>query len=155
MNRILTLAACNNKLTQTMHNYFNFTFLRRPCRYPTSFSSRAFPVHIQPLIQFPRQSFSLNFTLPFHTLRQLQQVVNTSDQSVQERRIPYKLHDHISHQKTEFILVFLAYEGCRSELRVCFQFLKGNNPMVATCLVASMTLSCSLICTCFLCSKGS
>ena len=41
MNWILTLAACNSKLTQTMHDYFNFTFLRRPCRYPTSSSSRA------------------------------------------------------------------------------------------------------------------
>ena len=144
-NYWITLAACNKKWLYPKQSIIISTLPFKGCLVgiPPPFQVEPFPVQIQLLIQFPCQSFLLNLSLPFHTRRQLQQVVNTSDQSVQERRIPYKLHDHISHQKPELIIVFLPYEGNRSKLRVCFQFLKGDNLMIATCLVASMKLSCS------------
>ena len=39
--------------------------------------------------------------------------------------------------------MFWTENRYRSQPRVCFQLLEGKNPMVTTCLVASMKLSCS------------
>ena len=141
-------------VTQTKHNYFNFTFSSRPCSSPTSFSSRALSVSSSFLSTADPVSMLVFFITSFYTWRQLQQVVNTSDQSVQERRIPYKLHDHISHQKTGiFHCVFGIWriQKWAEGLLLAPQGKQLDDRDLPCCEYESELQ----FCTCFLCSQGS
>ena len=81
-------------------------------------------------------------------------MVNTSDQSVQERRIPYKLHDHISHQKNGIYHCVFGISGKQKHAEGLLPLPQGRQ-------LDDHDLPCSeyetelQFCTCFLCSQGS
>ena len=126
-----------------------------PCRYPTSFSSWAISSSNSTADSVSTLVFLLNLSLPFHTLWQLHQVVNTSDQSVQERCIPFKLHDHIKFSsKTGTHHCVFGIWGKQKQAEGLLPVPQGRqlDDRDLPCCEYETELQ---FCTCFLCSQGS